>query len=323
MKTRREATPPVRYIDLPDGVTTIDTQFVRPGFNASHLIVEDGRAAFVDVGSSHAVPLLLDVLRQKMIAARDVRFVIITHIHLDHAGGAGALLRHLPNAKVVVHPRGARHLASPERLIKGTKAVYGEEHTNALFGAILPVAKDRIIEAPHEYRISLNGRELLCLDTPGHARHHICIVDEMSRGIFSGDTFGVSFRECDTENGAFIVPTTAPVHFDPPRLHESIEMLVSCQPEKMYLTHFGKVTDVPRLAADLHEMIDAFVRFAEQVRDQKGEERRQNVQQRMEDLYLSRLHEHGCECDRAQMMDILGSDISMNVLGLEVWLDKH
>lgn len=314
--------PEIQYIDLPFGITTIDTGFVRPGFNASHLIVEDGQAVFVDVGVSFAVPVLLEVLRQKQIPPENVYYVIVTHVHLDHAGGAGVLLQHLPRAKLIVHPKGARHLISPERLIKGTLAVYGEEHTKVLFGEIIPVPRERVIEAAHKYRVSLNGREFLFLDTPGHARHHICIVDEKSRGIFTGDTFGVSLREFDTEKGAFIFPTSAPVQFDPESLHASIDLLMSYQPEKMYLTHFGCVTEIPRLATDLHEGIDQLVALANHITSE-AEERRQELSKGIGDLFLSRLQsQHGCTLDREHIMTLLAPDIAMNVQGLEVWLDK-
>ncbi len=314
--------PEIRYSDLPFGITTIDTGFVRPGFSASYLIVENSEAAFVEVGTSHNIPILLNVLQEKHIPREQVKYVIVTHIHLDHAGGAGALLQHLPNARLVVHPRGARHLISPERLIKGTIAVYGEEGTKALFGEIVPIPKERVVEASDEDRVALNARELLFLDTPGHARHHICVVDEKSRGIFTGDTFGVSLREFDTEKGNFIFPTSAPVHFDPKNLHASIDRLMSYQPERMYLTHFGCLTDLPALAQDLHEEIDQFVGLANNEENQGGN-RRQKLTRAMEAFFLSRLRSHGCTLEQEQMLTVLEPDLALNVQGLEVWLDKR
>ena len=311
----------VRYYDLPFGITTIDTGFVRPGFDASHLIVENGQAAFVDVGTSYAVPVLLEVLRRKQIPTENVQYVIVTHIHLDHAGGAGVLMKHLPNAKLVAHPRGARHLISPERLMKGTTAVYGAERTKALFGDIIPVSRERVIEATDEYRLSLSGRELLCPDTPGHARHHVCVVDKRSQGIFSGDTFGISFREFDTENGSVIFPICAPVHFDPEKMHASIDKLMTYQPKRIYLTHFGCVTGVPRLADEMHQGIDQFAALAQSVTAQ-GDKRRQELTEGMEQIFLARIRSHGCELDQDQILKLLASDIAMNVRGLEVWIDK-
>ena len=113
----------VQYYDLPFGITTIDTGLVRPGFTASHLLVEDGQAAFVDVGPASTLPVLLEVLSSKQIPQKNVRYVLVTYVHLDHAGAAGKLLRELPNAQVVVHPKGALPLIAPDRLIKGATAV--------------------------------------------------------------------------------------------------------------------------------------------------------------------------------------------------------
>jgi glyoxylase-like metal-dependent hydrolase (beta-lactamase superfamily II) len=310
-----------RYYDLPFGITTIDTGLVRPGFTASHLIVEDGQAAFVDVGPATTLPVLLEVLRQKQIPQENVQYLMVTHVHLDHAGGAGKLIRELPNAQVVVHPKGARHLVSPERLIAGATAVYGEEIMHTLIGEIVPVPEERIIQAEHEFCLDLNGRQLLFLDTPGHARHHYCIVDERSQGIFSGDTFGLSYREFDTAQGHFIFPATAPVQFEPDKLHASIDLLMKYQPTSMYLTHFGRVTGVSRLADDLHEWIDQLVEFGREVKT-SGQARYHDLSQNIEHLMLIRLRSHGCELNRDQMRTVLEPDLKLNVLGLEVWLDR-
>ena len=163
---------------------------------------------------------------------------------LDHAGGAGAMMRAFPNVRLVVHPRGARHMIDPSRLMQGTIGVYGAEATRRLYGEVLPVDAKRVTEAPHGMRILLAGRELLCLDTPGHARHHIAIVDRRSGHIFSGDTFGISYRQTDTDGRQFIFLTATPVQFDPEPMHASIDLLASYRPEAVYLTHFSQIRDV-------------------------------------------------------------------------------
>jgi len=312
-----------KYYDLPDGISTIDTGFLRPGFDASNLIVEGQEAAFVDVGTSHAVPVLREVLRQKNISPEDVKYIIVTHIHLDHAGGAGVFLKYLPNARIVVHPRGARHLISPERLVKGSIAVYGEKTFRSYFGDVVPIAQDRVIEATDECRLFLNGRELLFLDTPGHARHHICLVDEKSQGIFTGDTFGLSYREFDTIQGSFIFPATAPVHFDPEKMHETTDLLLSFQPQKMYLTHFGCVTNISKLADDLHERIDHYVALAQNVNRHNNKKRHQALLEAMEKFLCSQIQAHGCHLTKEQIMKVLNPDLMLNVQGLEVWLDRN
>lgn len=307
--------------DLPHGITTIDTGYCRPGFDASHLLVEKDQAALVDVGTAYSVPRLLQILEAKGIAREAVRYVMVTHVHLDHAGGAGTLLRFLPNARLVVHPRGAPHVIDPAKLIAGAMEVYGEERFGALYGEIVPVAAERVITAPDNFELSLGGRPLLFLDTPGHARHHYCIYDAASRGMFSGDTFGLSYREFDSEKGPFIFPTTTPVQFDPDALHASIERLLSFNPVRMYLTHYGCIDMVPRLADELHAMIDAFVSLAREAAA-AGKDRHAALAAGLDRLLLDALQAHGCGLPSARMRELLAVDVDLNAQGLEIWLKK-
>lgn len=308
--------------DIGHGISTIDTGYCRPGFDASHLIVASGEAALVDVGTSLGVPRILQVLREKGIADKDVRYVMVTHVHLDHAGGAGTLLQHLPNAQLVVHPRGAPHMIDPGRLIAGATAVYGEARFRSLYGDIVPVAPERVIAAPDNFELSLNGRLLVFVDTPGHARHHYCIWDPLSRGVFSGDTFGLSYREFDTQHGPFIFPTTTPVQFDPEALHASIERLLGFNPRRIYLTHYGRVEGVPRLAAQLHGMIDAFVRLAREVAA-AGERRHAALIAGLEEILLNALQAHDCRLPQRRIAELLAMDLELNAQGLGIWLDKN
>ena len=273
-------------IDFEQGISAIDTGFFRPRFDASHLIVERSRAAFIDVGTNHSVPLLLAALREKNLSVESVDYVILTHVHLDRAGGAGALIRHLPNARLVVHPRGARHMIDPSQLIAGATAVYGAEEIQRSYGQLLPVDAARVDIANDDHVIHLAGRELVCLDTPGHARHHMSLYDARSRAFFPGDTFGLSYREFDTDKGAFILPTTTPVQFEPEALHTSIERMLGYTPQQMFLTHYSRVTEVARLAQDLHEQIDAMVAIA---RKHAGDpQRHERITADLADLYTSR-----------------------------------
>lgn len=234
-------------IDYPHAITAIDTGFFRPQFDASHLIVENGRAAFIDCGTNYSIPRLLDVLKQKSLGVEAVDWLILTHVHLDHAGGAGLLMQQLPNAKLVVHPRGARHMIDPSQLIAGATAVYGAEEIARSYGTLAPVPAARVVEAPDGHVVDLAGRALLCLDTPGHARHHISIWDAASRAFFTGDTFGLSYREFDTAKGAFILPTSTPVQFEPDALKASIARMLEREPQQMFLTHYSRVGDVAQI----------------------------------------------------------------------------
>ncbi len=302
------------------GIHTIDTGFVRPRFDAAYLIVEQGRGAFIDCGTRHAVPRLLAALSEAGLTPAAVDWLILTHVHLDHAGGAGELMKHLPQARLVVHPRGARHMIDPSQLWAGASAVYGEAVMEQAYGRLEPVAPERIVEAPDGHQVELAGRVLHCLDTPGHARHHLAVHDAQAGVCFTGDTFGLSYRELDSSAGPFILPTTTPVQFDPAALHASIERLLGLKPAAMYLTHYGRVEQVESLAAELHRLIDAMVELA---RGHDGRpDRHAALCKALADLYAQRAEAHGWTRGREALQAILGMDIELNAQGLEVWLDQ-
>jgi len=303
-----------------DGIVAIDTEYARPLQDASHLIVENGRAAFVDTGVNKSVPLLIDALAQQNLDVADVDYVFLTHVHLDHAGGAGLLMQNLPNARCVVHRYGAKHMIDPARLVAGTEAVYGEEETRSVYGTIEPIDARRILIPEHEQWLDFNGRALQAINTEGHARHHYVLNDPQSKGVFSGDSFGVSYRELDTAKGEFIIPTTTPVQFDPDQAHKSVDRIMACEPEQVYLTHYSRVRNLDRLAADMHEGIDALVAMALEHRD--DENRSASLRGSMFECFVQRLEDHGYMGDREMMYSILSIDVDLNTQGLEVWLDK-
>ena len=303
------------------GIHTIDTGFHRPGFDAAYLLVEQGRAAFIDYGTYHSVPAMLAALAGAGLAAEDVDWLILTHVHLDHAGGAGLLMQHLPNARLAVHPRGAPHMIDPAKLIAGATAVYGEAEIARSYGRIQAVPARRVVQLHDGDSIDLAGRPLLCIDTPGHARHHVCIWDERSRCWFTGDTFGLSYREFDTANGACSMPTTTPVQFEPEALKASIARLLAQAPEGMYLTHYGCVDNVGKLARDLVEQIDAMVALGRSI--EPGPGRHALLAAGLDTLYLTRIRAHGVTLDDAQIRAVIAMDIELNAQGLAVWLDRN
>lgn len=302
------------------GIHTIDTGFVRPRFDAAYLVVEHGRGAFIDCGTNFAVPRMLAALDDAGISVAAVDWLILTHVHLDHAGGAGELIAQLPNAKLVVHPRGARHMIDPAALWAGASVVYGESVMEQTYGRLRPIPAERVVEAADGHVVDLAGRALCCLDTPGHARHHIAIHDARADVCFTGDVFGLSYRDFDTARGPFILPTTSPVQFDPEALHASIERLVALRPQAMYLTHYGRVEEVGRLAADLHVQIDAMVELARAAHGRP--DRHAVLAESLTRLYATRAEAHGWHQGREVLRQLLGMDIELNAQGLEVWLDR-
>lgn len=301
------------------GITAIDTDYVRPKLDASHLIVERGCAAFVDTGTNNSVPLLLAALEEKNLDPADVDYVFLTHVHLDHAGGAGLLMQHLPKALAVIHPRGARHMIEPAKLIKGAEAVYGEALFAEMYGDIQPIDASRVIAASDNHEFTLHGRSFFCLYTEGHARHHYCLHDPEAAAVFSGDSFGVSYRELDTAAGEFIFPTTTPVHFDPDEAHRALDRIMGCEPEQIFLTHYSRVADLARLADDLHQCIEDFVDIA--TRHASHVERTVAIERAMFAYLANRARGHGVEHSDDELHEVLGMDIKLNTQGLEHWLD--
>ncbi len=302
-------------------IIAIDAHYIRPKLAAVHLIVENGRAAFVDTGANRSVPFVLDALKQHGLSPSTVDYVFLTHVHLDHAGGAGTLMQALPNAKCVLHPRGARHMIDPTKLVAASKEVYGERRFNSLYGDLVPIPADRVIVVEDGDRLNLSGREFEFIHTPGHANHHYCIVDKVGSVIFSGDTFGMSYRELDTENGAFIMPITTPSQFDPEAAHKSIDRLMSYQPRAIYVTHYSRVEGLTKLAADMHEQIDGYVSIAK--KHAASSHRTQLMIADLTNFIFERLDRHGVSKDEAFRHELLDGDIKLNVQGLDVWLQQQ
>ncbi|NML14370.1 MBL fold metallo-hydrolase [Azohydromonas caseinilytica] len=303
------------------GVYAIDTGFQREGFDAAYLLVQDGRAAFIDTGTNHSVPRLLAALEALGLQREAVDLVIPTHVHLDHAGGVGLLMQALPEATLWAHPRGARHLIDPRVLYQGALAVYGAEEMERSYGRLVPVDAARVKTTEEGMSITLAGRTLRVLDTPGHARHHHCLWDEASAGVFTGDTFGLSYRELDVNGNAWVFPTSTPVQFEPDALRESVSRIAALRPERLYLTHFGAVQDVPRLKELLLEVLDGMVELGRRLQAAPG--RHEALKDGLFELYLGSLRAHGCALSDAQIHELLEMDIELNAQGIEVWLDKE
>ena len=307
--------------DAGRGVFAIDTGFQRERFDAAYLVVDDGRAAFIDTGTNAALPRHLAALDALGLARDAVEFVIPTHVHLDHAGGAGVLMRELPCATLVVHPRGLRHMVDPRALYQGALAVYGQAEMDRSYGTLAPVPAERTRITHDGLDLLLGTRRLHFIDTPGHARHHHCIWDERTRGWFTGDTFGLSYREFDVAGrGAWILPTSTPVRFEPEALHASIQRLIAAEPACMYLTHFGRVGDVPRLARLLLQGLDAMVAIGR--RHAQVAQRHDVLKRELAALYAAGLADHGVRVTPA-VLELIALDIELNAQGMGIWLDRE
>jgi glyoxylase-like metal-dependent hydrolase (beta-lactamase superfamily II) len=247
-----------------------------------------------------------------------VDYVFLTHVHLDHAGGAGAYMARLPNAKLVVHPRGARHMIDPTRLFAGTAEVYGAENARRLYGEPVPVPPERVLEAADGQVFALAGRPLQCLHTLGHAKHHLCLWDKRARACFTGDAFGIAYREMGVSGAPFLIPATTPTQFDPEAMKASIPRLLALKPEAMYLTHFSRVDEAARLGVDLLRRIDAFVSLAEAAPGE-GKARKEAIHTRIERYLLAEAPAESHEWLRP----VLAVDMELDAQGLAYWLEQR
>lgn len=322
---------PPDFLQLLDhGITVIDTGFHRPQFDAAYLMVQDGRAAFIDTAHNDAVPRLLAALQFHGLGVEAVDWVIPTHVHLDHAGGTGLLMQHLPHARALIHPRGARHLIDPRALVEGATAVYGAETMARTYGTVVPIPAERVVESHDEMTVHLADRPLRLIDTPGHARHHHCVWDAASRGWFTGDTFGISYRELDGplgEDSPYIMPSSTPVQFDPAAMRASITRMLQADPQWIYPTHFGRLGQVPALAAQLFEQLDEFEHLAlAWARDNPGAtdaDRERGMIELMRGILLTAARRAGSGLPPLFADEVLELDITLNGQGLAIWLGKQ
>lgn len=305
---------------LGDGLWAIDTGFHRDRFDAAYLVVDSGRAAFIDTGTAFAVPRLLAALDALGLARDAVDFVIATHVHLDHAGGVGQLMQALPGATLVVHPRGARHMIDPAALWQGALGVYGAAQMARAYGELLPVPAERVRTTADGETIHLASRPLQFAHTPGHALHHHCIWDERSQGWFTGDNFGMAYPEFVVDERAFIFPTTTPVQFDPPAMRASIERLMAQAPRQMFLTHYSRIGGVEDCAARLLQMMDATVAAALAHRD--APDRLRAITEALMRLYADGARAFGVALPSERIAELLHDDVGLNAAGLIAWLDR-
>ena len=313
-------------INLGNDILCIDVDYMRPRLACSYLIHHQGKAAFIDCGTNHSVARLLAALQQFDLKPEDVAFIIPSHVHLDHAGGAGRLMQLCPNAELVVHPLGAPHLINPKRLVESARGVYGEALFAELYGEIVPIDKKRVMHLTPDSSINLNGRCLRLIDSPGHARHHICIYDALSRAWFVGDTFGLSYPDITLTASQpwakqYLMPTTTPVQFDPDAWQQSLQKILSRDPEQVFLAHFAAFKEVEKGVLKLQADIQAYVHIAEACRS--AQNRVASIEQSLINYTLADLKQCGCQQDKQTILGLLQNDLHLNAQGLDIWLARQ
>lgn len=310
----------MRAIDLGHGITCLDADYMHDGLACLYVVAQGDELAVIETGTSHSAALLLQWLQASGYRPEQVRYVIPTHVHLDHAGGAGTLMQACPDAYLLVHPRGARHMIDPAKLIAGSVAVYGQEAFTELYGEVSPVDRRRVIEVADGAVYHLDDRPLEFRHTPGHADHHFCVWDTRSGGWFSGDVMGVSYPALRFESGDFVIPTTTPVQFRPDELLASIEMLASYQPDCFYLTHFSRLSHSAECTRLLSRQIRRYCNIARQHASES--DRTAAIIEGLREYTREELAAADAPAD-VDFDTLLQFDLALNAQGLDVWLSRE
>ena len=309
-----------RLADMGDGITRVDTNYIRGDATACYIFASGNEAAVIDTGAVNGPPAVAAGLGALGLTAEQVKYVMPTHVHLDHAGAAGTLMQMFPDAELLVHPRGARHLIDPTKLAAGARKVYGDAKFDEYYGELVPVPSDRVREVADGAKVLVGQRLLTCLHTLGHAKHHYCVFEQTSRTIFTGDTFGVSFREFDVGERSFVFPATAPVDFDPDAWLASIERLAQLQPSRVLLTHFGSVNNV---RAGAQQLSAGLVRFKDiALANVNSADVHQSIKVALTEYLLAQLEAYGSPLSEAEALRIMEVDLEVNTQGLVVWLQR-
>ena len=301
---------------IASGISVIDSGYFSSDFAAIYIIKHNNKVAIIETGTTFSVSNVQKALKQDGLSFRDVVYIIPTHVHLDHAGGAGELMKQCQNASLIVHPRGARHMIDPTKLIAGAMAVYGEQKFKKLYGEIIPIEASRVIEADDNFILDFDGRELKFIDTPGHARHHFCIWDKQTESMFTGDTFGISYRDLDYNDEVYIFPSTSPVQFDPEELIKSIHKIMEYNPQRVCLTHFAAIRPTQKVVEQLINGINFVSNLAKKYATK--DEAKLVIHNEMMDYFLEGIEKSGFK-DLDFCRKRLELDVKINTLGLIHW----
>lgn len=288
-----------------------------PGRTSAYLILDDA-PTLIETGSARSHEILIQGLRQLGVSPLDLKYVIVTHVHLDHAGGAGQMMQLAPQAKLVVHPRGARHMADPTRLWDGAKSVYGDAITD-LFGSVVPVPDEQILVRDHNETLDIGSRTLTFFDSPGHAKHHFTILDPKSNALFAGDAVGIRYAKRFTGwNYEWVMPSSSPIDFDPDAVERTMQMLADVPFEWVYHAHFGKspkrqaIAETLRCAKAFAHLVGAVYRAGLTAKE---------LEEDLRDWFRDDLKNQGFNAPSD--MSILDIDIILDTMGLLYYETKR
>lgn len=302
-------------------IHTIDTHYsdVDEGA-AAFLLLEGDEAAFVETNTAHAWPHLLAALESHGRTPADVRWVFVTHAHLDHAGGAWRVLEACPNATLVAHPRAAPHLIDPTKLVASAKGVYGEAAFAELYGDLQPIPADRVKIVADEESLQWGDRTLTFLHTRGHANHHYVLVDPTTSSVFTGDAFGIAYPVLQ-RGQPWVFPSTSPTDFDGPAAIESVQRIVATGADRAWLTHFGELTDLASVATSLVEQLTHWTAVVVDADEQglEGDALAAHMAAAVGEHFDAAAEARGIVGGRRALLDL---DVDLNAQGLAFAVEK-
>ena len=298
-----------------------DANYIRQKFAAIHFINQNNKLLIIDTATNHSAKRFLNALHTMNISPESVEWIVLTHVHLDHAGGAGLLMKMCPNARLAVHPRGVRHMVNPEKLWASVISVYGKEEAEKQYGQLIPVDENRVFAVDDGEVIRFENRRLQIFDAPGHANHHIVIFDEESKSFFTGDAFGIAYPELASKDGEFIFISSTPTQFDPVKFGTTIKKIMGQKPRSCFLTHFSKIMNIEKNGYELLKQIDEFVMITQQARD-SHESQQHQIREGLFELLHKKLEKTNLSISRREFGNLLSLDLSLNAQGLEYWNNK-
>lgn len=309
--------------DLGNDIHLIDLMDLGTPERTGAYILGADELTVIETSASPSLPHLLQGLQQLNINLEDVKHIIVTHVHLDHAGGAGLFLEKCPEATVYVHPRGKRHLADPSKLIAGARMVYGDDF-DQLFDPIVPIAEKRLVAMEEGQTLDVGGRLLTFYDTPGHAKHHFSIHDSKSNGFFTGDTIGVFYPGIARKGFPLVLPSTSPNQFDPEAMLSSLDKIESLQPAHIFFGHFGEGPKPRDVYTQIRYWLPQFTLVAEEACHQdkdavKSQEMIQSELFKRIKQYLMTEHQVNLSVDDEKLLQL---DLSVCTMGLIDRLQK-
>jgi len=307
------------FVQLTDRIYIIDGFDMGVAQRSGTYVITERELTLVDTGPSPSIKSLKKGLEALDYSLDQVKYIIVTHIHLDHAGGVGLLLQECPNASIVVHPRGARHLTDPERLVAGAKMVYGDRFSE-FFDPVIPIPEERLL-IKDDGDILKIGPEctLEFLDTPGHADHHFSIYDPVSNGMFTGDTVGIRYEQLIKDGVDLFLPSTSPNQFNPDKMQNAIDRMLARNLNSIYYGHYG-MTDSPKYALQqVSEWLEVFMKEAEAVvAEGRGYE---VLAERLFNLVKEKLRGLGVD-DSHEVYYLIELDMQVSAMGIIDYLMK-